>query len=122
MPRGQETKTYNRSSIVTNSIKALKIVHIKKIIIIIHASSLYSLRIVCVHAESLQPCLTQCDLVDCSPPGLLCPWGSPGKNILQWVARPSSRGSSRPRDRTCISRDSCIGRQFFFACRDTREA
>ena len=30
MPRGQKTKTYNRNSIVTNSIKIFKIVHIKK--------------------------------------------------------------------------------------------
>ena len=31
--------------------------------------------------------------------------------ILQWVAVPSSRGSSRPRDQTCVSYVSCIGRQ-----------
>ena len=30
MPRGQKTKTYNRNSIVTNSIKIFYIVHIKK--------------------------------------------------------------------------------------------
>ena len=30
MPQGQKTKTYSRSNIVTNSIKTLKIVHIKK--------------------------------------------------------------------------------------------
>ena len=30
MPRGQKTKTQNRSNIVTNSIKTLKMVHIKK--------------------------------------------------------------------------------------------
>ena len=27
-----------------------------------------------------QLCLTLCDSMDCSPPGLLCPWDSPGKN------------------------------------------
>ena len=31
MPPGQKTKTENRNSIVTNSIKTLKMVHIKKI-------------------------------------------------------------------------------------------
>ena len=31
-------------------------------------------------------------------------WDSPAR-ILEWVAMPSSRGSSRPRDQTC---DSCI--------------
>ena len=30
MPRGQKTKTYNRSNIITNPIKTLKMVHIKK--------------------------------------------------------------------------------------------
>ena len=29
----------------------------------------------------------------------------------RWVAIPSSRGSSQPRDRTCVSYVSCIGRQ-----------
>ena len=32
--------------------------------------------------------------------------------ILEWVAISFSRGSSRPRYRTCISCDSCIGRFF----------
>jgi len=27
-----------------------------------------------------QPCLILCDPMDCSPPRLLCPWNSPGKN------------------------------------------
>ena len=31
----------------------------------------------CVCAQS---CLTGCDPMDCSPPGSLCPWNSPGKN------------------------------------------
>ena len=35
-------------------------------------------------------------------------WDSPG-GILKWVAMLSSRGSSWPRDRTCVS---CIGRGF----------
>ena len=30
--------------------------------------------------------------------------------ILEWVAMPSSRGSSPPRDQTCVSCVSCIGR------------
>ena len=30
--------------------------------------------------------------------------------ILEWVAMPSSRGSSQPKDRTCVSYVSCIGR------------
>ena len=34
--------------------------------------------------------------------------------ILEWVAMPSSRGSSQPRDLTRISYVSCIGRQVLF--------
>ena len=56
----------------------------------------------CVCAKSLQLCPTLCDPMDCSWPG------SSVQGILQarrpeWVAMPSSRGSSWPRDPTCIS-------------------
>ena len=34
--------------------------------------------------------------------------------ILEWVAVPSSRGSSGPRDGTCTSYVSCIGRQVLY--------
>ena len=34
----------------------------------------------CVHAKLLQLCQTLCDLMDCSPPGLLCLWDSLDKN------------------------------------------
>ena len=43
-----------------------------------------------------------------APPGIL------QTRILEWVAVPSSRGSSRPRDRTCISYVFCIGRILCF--------
>ena len=48
-----------------------------------------------------------------------CPRGSSVRGflqarILEWVAISSSRGSSWSRDRTCISRVSCIGRRNFF--------
>ena len=36
--------------------------------------------------------------------------------ILEWVAMPSSRGSSRPRDQPCVSYVSCIGRQVLYHC------
>ena len=38
--------------------------------------------------------------MDCSPPGSSV-YGLLQARILEWVAMPSSRGSSRPRDRTC---------------------
>ena len=37
----------------------------------------------------------------------LCPWDSPGKK-LEWVAMPSFRGSSPPKDQTQVSYTSCI--------------
>ena len=43
------------------------------------------------------------------PTRLLCPWDSPGKNTGGF-AIPSSRGSSQPRDGTCVS---CIAGGFF---------
>ena len=54
----------------------------------------------CVHAKSLQPCPTLHVPMDHSPSEFLCPWTSWAR-ILEWVAAPSSRGSSWPRGWTC---------------------
>ena len=51
-------------------------------------------------------CLTLCDSMNCSPPGSSV-HGILQAGILEWVAIPFSRGSSRPRDRAQVS---CIGR------------
>ena len=64
-----------------------------------------------------QLCLTLCDPVDCSLPGF-SPHGLLKARILGWVAMPSSRGSSQPRDRTPVTR--IAGR--FFTIWATREA
>ena len=50
--------------------------------------------------------------MDCCPPGSSV-HGVLQASILEWVAISSSRGSSRPRDQTCISCISCISRRFF---------
>ena len=42
------------------------------------------------------------------PSRLLCP-----RDSLEWVAMPSSRGSSCPRDRTCVSYVSCTAGGFY---------
>ena len=55
-----------------------------------------------MHAKSLQLCLTLCDPVDCSPPGFYV-HGLLQERILEWVAMPSSRGSSQPRLGTLVS-------------------
>ena len=67
-----------------------------------------------VRAKSLQPCLTLCDPMDCSPPGSSAHWILQAR-ILEWVAMPSSRGSTRPRDQTHVSCSSCIAGGFLIA-------
>ena len=61
----------------------------------------------CVHAKSLQSCPTLSDPMDCSPPGSSV-HGILQARILEWIAMPFSRGSSRSRDRTCTSCDYFI--------------
>ena len=50
--------------------------------------------LLCTHAKLFQWCPTLCNLMDCSP--IL------QTKILEWVAVPFPRGSSRPRDWTCL--------------------
>ena len=52
-----------------------------------------------------QSCPTLCDPMDYIVPGIL------QARILEWVAMPFSRGSSKPRDRTQVS---CICRQILY--------
>ena len=63
-------------------------------------------------AKSFQLCLTICNPMDCSLPGCSV-HGILQARILEWVAMPSSRGSSRPRDWTHISCGSYTGGGFF---------
>ena len=55
-----------------------------------------------VCAESLQSCPALCDPMDCSPLGSSV-HGILQARILEWVACPSSRGSSWLKDRTLVS-------------------
>ena len=57
-----------------------------------------------------QSCLTLCNPMDYSPPGSFV-HGIFQARILTWVAMPSSRGSSRPRDQTCCLLCPLHGRQ-----------
>ena len=68
---------------------------------------------VCVCAQSLQLCLILWDPIDCSSPdssvhGIL--WA----RVLEWVAIPSSKGSSQPRYWIHISCISWIGRRILY--------
>ena len=69
-----------------------------------------------VFAKLLQSCPTLCDPMDCSPPGSSA-HGVIQARILKWVAMPSSRGSSWPRDQTHFCYVSCIGRQVLYPSR-----
>ena len=51
--------------------------------------------------------------MDCSPPGSSV-HGILQARTLEWAAIASSRGSSPPRDQTCVSYISCIGRQVLY--------
>ena len=50
-----------------------------------------------MHAKSPQSCLTLYNPTDCSPPGSSVPEILQAR-ILEWVAMPSSRESSQPKD------------------------
>ena len=68
-------------------------------------------------SEVTQSCLTLCDPMDCSLAGFSV-HGTFQARILEWVAISFSRGSSRPRDRTWVSR--ILGSRFTLWA--TREA
>ena len=65
------------------------------------------------YAKLLQSSTTLCNPMVCSPLGPSV-HGILQARIPEWVAMPSSRGSSRSRDQTCVSNISCIGRQVLF--------
>ena len=75
-----------------------------------HAKCFLALRGACMPAES---CLTPRDPMDCSPPGSAV-HGILEARILVWVTSSSSRGSSWPRDQTCLSCVSDIGSQILY--------
>ena len=56
----------------------------------------------CVHAKLFQLCPTLCDPMDSNAPGSSV-HGILQTRILEWVAIPSSRGSSQSKDRTHVS-------------------
>ena len=58
-------------------------------------------------------CLTLCNPVDWGPAGSSV-HGILQARILEWVATPSSRGSSQPKDQTQVSYISCIGRRVLY--------
>ena len=65
---------------------------------------------ICSVAQSY---LTFCELLDCSLSGSFV-LGILHVRMLGWVAISSPRASSQPRDQTCVSGVSCIGRQVLY--------
>ena len=77
---------------------------------------MYACMYVCLYiycTKLLQSCPTLCDSIDHSPPGFPV-HGILQARILEWAAMLTSRGSSEPRDRTCVSYISCIGKQVLY--------
>ena len=64
-----------------------------------------------MHTESLQLCPTPCNPMGCSLPGSF--HEIPQARTLEWVAMPSSKGSSRFRDQTCVSGLPALAGGFF---------
>ena len=69
----------------------------------------FSIALIKVKVLVAQLCLTLGNPMDCSLPGSSVHEILQSR-ILEWIAVPFSRGSSRPRDRTCILHLTCIGR------------
>ena len=67
----------------------------------------------CLHAKSLQSCLTLCNPLDSSSPGSSV-HGILQARILESVAMLSSRESSWPRDQTYVFYVFCIGRRVLY--------
>ena len=59
-------------------------------------------------------CVRLFAVLNCRPPGSSVQ-GILHARVLEWVIIPFSRGSSQPRDWTCISSVSCIASRFFTA-------
>ena len=55
------------------------------------------IKLPCMRVKLFQLCLTFCNPMDCSLPGSSV-HGILQARILEWIATPSSRGSSQPRD------------------------
>ena len=87
--------------------------HLPTVFHVDRCASSYSHQQHAAAAKSLQSCPTLCDTIDGSPPGSPVP-GILQARILEWVAVPSSRGFSWPRDGTWVFYIFYIGRQVLY--------
>ena len=92
-------------------------IHVEKCYLLWLLSFLLPLKLCAV----LQSCPTLCNAMDRNPPGASV-HGILQARTLEWVAVPSSRGSSWPRDWSCLSYISYALAGRFFTARVTWEA
>ena len=104
-----EAPTINSSTLIA-SLYIFRGVHERRGVSCFILHPIISPAMCCMPAKSPQSCLILCDPVYCSPLGSSV-HGILQARILEWVAMPSSRESSRPRNGTCVPYVSCIGRQ-----------
>ena len=86
-----------------------KLIFMLLIISILFSSLIFALKVKVLVTQS---CLTLCDPMDCSLPGSSI-HGILQARILEWVAVPSSRGSSPPRDGIYVSYVPALAGRFF---------
>ena len=79
-------------------------------LIIIRQIPIVSLTCLEMHACSVLS--NSCDPMNCNPPGCSL-YGIFQARILEWISVFPSKGSSWPKDRTCVSWVSCIAGRFF---------
>ena len=82
-------------------------------VMILHADSCFLTRFIFALLCYAQSRPTLCSPIDGSPPGSSV-LGISRARILEWGAISYFRGSSQPRDQTCVSRVSCINRQILY--------
>ena len=100
--------TWSFPSLSYNHVTELGLQQPYKIVVFwMHLSSL--------HIKLPQSCLTLCDPMDCSPPGSSV-HGTLQARLLEWVAMPSSRGSSWPRNKLrSLKSPALVGGLFILA-------
>ena len=69
-------------------------------------------KLACMCAKLVQSCPTLCDPMECNPPGSSV-HGILQARIMDWIAMPSFRGSSPPRDQTQVSMSPALAGRFF---------
>ena len=77
-----------------------------------HFPSPLAFNLLCVCAQLLQSCPTLCNFMGLSPPGSSVHGILQGR-ILEWVAMPSSKGPSLPRDGTRTLMSLALADGFF---------